>query len=173
MAGKCTGRVWAFRDATSRLRAEEARKQERNLLRALTEGVPDYVYVKDSESRFLLANVGVVRLMGGNSASDRLDVLAGQTSHVGLVQRDDVIEVIPAGAAHSPLRDTVLPGAAHAGSPGLDAGRLQKGDNVHAELRAAVENDKVAEGWVMLRASKGPAGRRLRSEELKFPPELR
>ena len=72
VAGKCAGRVWAFRDTTDRARAEEALKQERNLLRALMEGVPDYVYVKDSESRFLLANKGVVELMGGTSAKDLL-----------------------------------------------------------------------------------------------------
>ncbi len=72
VAGKCVGRAWAFRDATGRLRAEEALKEERNLRRALMEGVSDYVYVKDSESRFLLANMGVVRLVGENSASDLL-----------------------------------------------------------------------------------------------------
>jgi PAS domain S-box-containing protein len=72
IGGRCAGRIWAFRDATDRTRAEEALKEERNLLRALMEGVPDYVYVKDAESRFLLANKGVVRLMGGSSASDLL-----------------------------------------------------------------------------------------------------
>jgi two-component system, sensor histidine kinase and response regulator len=72
VAGKCVGRVWAFRDTSDRARAEEALKQERNLLRALMEGVPDYVYVKDSESRFLLANKGVVELMGATSAEGLL-----------------------------------------------------------------------------------------------------
>ena len=72
VAGKCVGRVWAFRDTSDRARAEEALKQERNLLHALMEGVPDYVYVKDSESRFLLANKGVVELMGVASANDLL-----------------------------------------------------------------------------------------------------
>ncbi|MGA2326849.1 MAG: ATP-binding protein [Bryobacteraceae bacterium] len=72
VAGKCIGRVWAFRDTSDRARAEEALKQERNLLRALMEGVPEYVYVKDSESRFLLANKGVVELMGAVSANNLL-----------------------------------------------------------------------------------------------------
>jgi PAS domain S-box-containing protein len=71
-AGKYVGRVWAFRDTSDRARAEEALKQERNLLRALMEGVPEYVYVKDSESRFLLANKGVVELMGAVSANNLL-----------------------------------------------------------------------------------------------------
>jgi two-component system sensor histidine kinase/response regulator len=70
--GKCVGRVWAFRDITEHARAEEALKQKRNLLRALMEGVPDYVYVKDRESRFLLANKGVVELMGATDADELL-----------------------------------------------------------------------------------------------------
>jgi PAS domain S-box-containing protein len=69
---RCVGRVWAFRDISARARAEEALKQERNLLGALMEGVPDYIYVKDSEGRFLLANKGVVGLMGATSAQELL-----------------------------------------------------------------------------------------------------
>ncbi|MBI5383643.1 MAG: PAS domain-containing protein [Verrucomicrobia bacterium] len=46
--------------------------EERNLLRSLIDTLPDLVYVKDTESRFLLANASVTRLMGGKDAHDLL-----------------------------------------------------------------------------------------------------
>ena len=42
-----------FRDITKRKQAEEALAQEQNLLRALMDNVPDYIYFKDRESRFI------------------------------------------------------------------------------------------------------------------------
>jgi two-component system, sensor histidine kinase and response regulator len=57
------GRLWAFRDITQRkrteealLRAKEALAGERQVLRALIDNVPDFMYVKDKKSRFLVAN---------------------------------------------------------------------------------------------------------------------
>jgi PAS domain S-box-containing protein len=51
-------------DITERKRAEAALQRERSLLRALVDTLPENVYVKDVESRFLMANVGTAHIMG-------------------------------------------------------------------------------------------------------------
>jgi PAS domain S-box-containing protein len=60
-------------DITKRKRAEEALTTERNLLRTLIDNLPDYVYVKDTASRFVINNLAHVRVLG---ASQPADVLA-------------------------------------------------------------------------------------------------
>ncbi|NDJ76915.1 MAG: PAS domain S-box protein [Chloroflexi bacterium] len=50
---------------------------DRNLLRTLLDHIPDYVYIKDRDSRFLTANAAVVQLMGQTSA----DEVVGKTDH--------------------------------------------------------------------------------------------
>ncbi len=50
-----------------RHRAEQALQSERNLLRTLIDHLPDYVYVKDLRSRFVLANWAVASKMGARS----------------------------------------------------------------------------------------------------------
>jgi PAS domain S-box-containing protein len=62
----------AMTDITERKRAEESLKQERNLLRTLIDNLPDCVYVKDSQSRFIAANLAVARIMGAATPSDLL-----------------------------------------------------------------------------------------------------
>lgn len=47
-----------------RKQAEESLAQERNILRTLIDTLPDAIYVKDRQSRFVLGNLGVTRLMG-------------------------------------------------------------------------------------------------------------
>ncbi len=44
--------------------AEKALTDERNLLRALVDNIPDLVYVKDTESRFVFANIITAKFMG-------------------------------------------------------------------------------------------------------------
>ena len=57
-------------DVTQRKQAEEALQHERNLLRTLIDHLPDCVYVKDAESRFVAANVAVARIMGAAAPDD-------------------------------------------------------------------------------------------------------
>jgi PAS domain S-box-containing protein len=63
------------RDITERKRAEAALALERNLLRTLIDTLPDYIYAKDTQSRFLMANRTVAQAMGAASA----DELIGKT----------------------------------------------------------------------------------------------
>jgi PAS domain S-box-containing protein len=58
-----------------RRRGEEALARERNLLHTLINNLPDYIYVKDAEGRFLLGNAAVLRQMGLTT----LDELVGRT----------------------------------------------------------------------------------------------
>src|ERR1700730_14611966 len=50
-----------------RTQAEEKLSSERNLLRALIDNLPDFIYVKDANSRFLIANATVARAAGEQS----------------------------------------------------------------------------------------------------------
>ena len=52
------------RDITERKRVEEALKEERNLLRTLIDNLPDYIFVKDTKSRFIINNIAHVRVLG-------------------------------------------------------------------------------------------------------------
>jgi two-component system cell cycle sensor histidine kinase/response regulator CckA len=70
-AGTITGTLGSGEDVTERKRVESQRdasleelSAERNLLRTLIDNMPDFIYVKDRESRFLVGNIAVARLMG-------------------------------------------------------------------------------------------------------------
>ena len=67
--------VVSYEDITNRKRAEEARIEEHNLLRTLIDTLPDTIYVKDTKSRFVIANVEVARRLG----ADDPDELIGKT----------------------------------------------------------------------------------------------
>jgi PAS domain S-box-containing protein len=50
------GRVWSFRDVTEHQHAQNSTKHERQLLRTLIDLAPDFIFVKDAESRYLVVN---------------------------------------------------------------------------------------------------------------------
>jgi two-component system cell cycle sensor histidine kinase/response regulator CckA len=58
------------RDMTERKRAEEALAEERNLLRTVIDNLPDYIYVKDTESRYLISNTAHVRFLGATTPDE-------------------------------------------------------------------------------------------------------
>jgi PAS domain S-box-containing protein len=60
----------AITDITERRRAEEALEAERNLLRTLIDNLPDCVYIKDAESRFVAANLATARVMGAATPTE-------------------------------------------------------------------------------------------------------
>jgi PAS domain S-box-containing protein len=59
-------------EVDDRMLAEEMLSKERGMLRALIDNVPDFMYVKDAESRFVVANASLARSMGLNSPADML-----------------------------------------------------------------------------------------------------
>jgi len=68
--GKIIGIISIARDITERRRAEEALESERTLLRNLIDNVPDRIYAKDSEGRFIICNESMIRRMGMTSMTD-------------------------------------------------------------------------------------------------------
>ena len=73
--GKIVGLVGIGHDITRHKQADEALRQERNLLRTLIDNLPDHIYVKDTESRFIIANNTVVHFMGLKT----MDEIIGKT----------------------------------------------------------------------------------------------
>ncbi|MGA9350436.1 MAG: PAS domain S-box protein [Anaerolineae bacterium] len=72
---KFVGILSAFTDITERKAAEEALAEERNLLRTLIDNLPDYIYVKDTESRYFVSNIAHARFLGATT----LDEVVGKT----------------------------------------------------------------------------------------------
>ncbi len=59
-------------EVNERIRAEETLSGERKVLRALIDNVPDYMYIKDAESRFVVANASLAHSMGVKSPEELL-----------------------------------------------------------------------------------------------------
>jgi PAS domain S-box-containing protein len=66
-AGEITGIQCMFWNVTDRVRAEQALQQERDLLRTLMDNVPDLVFVKDREGRFLTVNAALQKVLHAES----------------------------------------------------------------------------------------------------------
>jgi PAS domain S-box-containing protein len=70
--GVVTGILSAALDITARREAEAALARERQLLRTLIDSLPDYIYVKDPEGRYLLINEAQARLLGLSSPAEAI-----------------------------------------------------------------------------------------------------
>jgi PAS domain S-box-containing protein len=57
-------------DVTARNRAEAALAAERNLLRTLIDNLPDYIFIKDPQSRFVVVNRAQTDLLGVRSPDE-------------------------------------------------------------------------------------------------------
>ncbi len=73
-AGPSGSILWhgVFTDITDRKIVELAVQRERRLLRTLVDLLPDCIYVKDTQSRFLVANQYVAELMGKKTPDELL-----------------------------------------------------------------------------------------------------
>ena len=61
-----------LRDVTERKQIEETLERERTLLRTLIDAVPDYIFVKDAQSRYLVNNTAHLRSLNATSQQDVL-----------------------------------------------------------------------------------------------------
>jgi PAS domain S-box-containing protein len=68
--GNIIGVLVTIEDITASKQAELAMAEERNLLRTLIDTIPDYIYVKDRQHRFLLSNSAHARARGYNSVDE-------------------------------------------------------------------------------------------------------
>jgi two-component system CheB/CheR fusion protein len=62
----------AMTDISDRKKSEAALEQERTMLRTLIDNLPDYIYVKDAEGRFVAANLAAALIMGAKTPNDLL-----------------------------------------------------------------------------------------------------
>jgi PAS domain S-box-containing protein len=74
--GKAIGVEGSMRDVTARKRAEESVQLERNILRTLIDNLPDLIYFKDSEGRYILNNIAHLHSLGVK----RQDAVLGKTT---------------------------------------------------------------------------------------------
>ena len=70
--GRITGLVGIGHDITEYKKAEEALAGERNLLRTLIDELPDRIYVKDEQCRFLVNNKSHIAALGAKSQEEVL-----------------------------------------------------------------------------------------------------
>lgn len=87
---------------TSLEQAEEDRKAGLSVVRAVTEGIPDPVYAKDSEGRYLIMNSRAARVVGRNAEeligkTDRQLVDPATARHV----EDQDREIMATGGTHT------------------------------------------------------------------------
>ena len=75
--GEVTGTLGIFRDVTELHRLSTRLEQERSLLLSLIDNLPDYVYLKDRNSRFILANKAQALLVGASDSRE----LMGKSDH--------------------------------------------------------------------------------------------
>ncbi len=68
--GQIVGLVGIARDITQRKLAELELAEERNRLRTLIDHLPDHVYVKDTQGRFVIVNPAAARYLGISTPQD-------------------------------------------------------------------------------------------------------
>ncbi len=75
--GEIIGTFGISRDVSTQKQAEIELSRERDLLRTITNNIPDLIYVKDRHGRFVTGNTAVLKLFGVESSKD----LVGKTDY--------------------------------------------------------------------------------------------
>ena len=76
-AGRIIGLIGVLNDVTAIKLAEQELALERNQLRTLVDNLPDVTWVKDTESRFIVGNEALARLLG----AQKLDTVISKTDY--------------------------------------------------------------------------------------------
>jgi PAS domain S-box-containing protein len=94
-------RLAAIRDISERQRAQAALQAERNLLRTLIDNLPDLIYFKDNQGRYVLNNLAHLRSIG----VERQEDVQGKTTfdfnphELAKKYFDDEMEIVRTGKA--------------------------------------------------------------------------
>lgn len=108
--GEITHFLAVKEDITYRKQTEATLAQERYLLRTLIDNIPDYIYAKDSQGRFILGNLAVAQVMGAATPND----LIGKTDfdfyppEVATPYYADDLEIIRSGQSLLNKEERVL-----------------------------------------------------------------
>ncbi|MBD3344827.1 MAG: PAS domain-containing protein [Chitinivibrionales bacterium] len=70
--GNIIGLVGISRDITEHRRIEQALEKERTLLRTLIDNMPDFIFIKDKESRFIVNNKAHLKVLGASGQDEVL-----------------------------------------------------------------------------------------------------
>ena len=108
--GQIVGLIGIGRDITERRNAEEALRQERNLLRAVVENMPDLFYFKDIEGRYVLNNRAHLRSIGVEHQEDVLGKTSASFNPPELARQyaEDERQIIRTGQAMSDREELAL-----------------------------------------------------------------
>lgn len=115
-AGRTAKVLVVSRDTTDRRRAEEALARERNLLRTLIDLLPDFIYAKDAEGRFILNNAAHARLIGPREPLELVGRTDRELFPAGLAARYEADDAAVA-ARGEPILNREEPVCAHDGRP--------------------------------------------------------
>jgi PAS domain S-box-containing protein len=148
------------RDVTQRWEADEALEKkekqlaaERNLLRILVDSIPDYVYVKDRETRHILNNKKMLQLLGAGTEEETLHKTLAEffpADEAEIYLKDDR-EVIASG---KPVIDKQEPLYLASGElrwlnttkiPIFDNGQVQGVVGISRDITESVENQREKE----------------------------